>query len=86
MGCVVWDGAVIAWGEDATGRDVVLAGPKSITTLEAVKVFIMACMGLVIVSWFFIPREMDQQTTHVRQHAQTCTRWSRSTDQGESVI
>jgi hypothetical protein len=47
MGCVVWDGAVIAWREDATGRDVVLAGPKSITTLEAVKVFIMACMGEV---------------------------------------
>ena len=49
MGCVVWDGTVIAWREDATGRAVVLAGPKSISTLKAVKVFVMACMGLVIV-------------------------------------
>ena len=65
MGCVVWDSAVIAWREDATGRDVVLAGPKSISTLKAVKVFVMACMGLVDVNYVSMPRQIYQQITHV---------------------
>lgn len=66
MGCVVWHSTVIAWREDATGRDIVLAGPKSITTLKAVKVFVMACMGLLIVNQLFILQQMNQQSTHVR--------------------
>jgi hypothetical protein len=86
MGCIVWYSAVIAWREDATGRNVVLAGPKSISTPKAVEVFIVACMCLVIVNYVFMLRQMNQQSTHVRQYTKTCARWSRSTDQSESVV